>query len=116
MHAVPMPHATILWAASSASAILDTVPTDLSVQVSHFMPTPCRSSQIMLCLSVGLDVDECAELPCHEDADCIDTDGSFECTCRTGYSGDALNNCSSNYLHHMLQMIKRPTYVLFSRY
>ena len=28
--------------------------------------------------------------PCHEYANCTDTDGSFTCTCRTGFTGDSL--------------------------
>ena len=36
------------------------------------------------------DNDECAEEThdCHKHAFCNDTDGSFNCTCETGYSGD----------------------------
>lgn len=43
-----------------------------------------------------VDVDECSEVPsvCVDNADCTDTDGSFECACRTGYSGDGRSNCS----------------------
>ena len=37
-------------------------------------------------------VDECATAgACDEHADCADTDGSFTCTCRTGYTGDGLH-------------------------
>ena len=25
---------------------------------------------------------------CHANADCINTDGSFECSCKDGYEGD----------------------------
>ncbi|KAF3980671.1 MAG: hypothetical protein HFP76_00915 [Methylococcales symbiont of Iophon sp. n. MRB-2018] len=44
-------------------------------------------------------MDECSGVvgDCHDDADCMDTDGSFECTCRPGYSGDGFN-CSGNSL------------------
>ena len=38
-----------------------------------------------------LDNDECAtENPCNVNADCINTDGSFVCNCKTGFSGDGL--------------------------
>ena len=36
------------------------------------------------------DVDECAANAhdCAADADCINTDGSFVCSCQVGYTGD----------------------------
>ena len=36
------------------------------------------------------DIDECLEEPCHAFADCENTNGSYTCTCRSGYSGDGL--------------------------
>ena len=61
------------------------------------MPVPTPGVFYHLSLS-WLDVDECSgEGDCHEYADCIDTDGSFECTCRPGYSGDGFN-CSGTYV------------------
>lgn len=38
------------------------------------------------------DVDECAAVPgpCSEDASCINTDGSFECICKPGFTGDGV--------------------------
>ena len=34
------------------------------------------------------DIDECASSPCHTNAMCADTNGSFTCTCLGGFSGD----------------------------
>ena len=36
------------------------------------------------------DINECeGEVPvCHDDAFCMDTDGSYECMCKEGYSGN----------------------------
>ena len=39
-------------------------------------------------LKHNLDINECDMDPCNVNADCTDTSGSFECTCRRGYSGD----------------------------
>ncbi|XP_048586390.1 uncharacterized protein LOC5504315 isoform X1 [Nematostella vectensis] len=37
-----------------------------------------------------LDIDECQSLsnPCHKDADCTNTPGSYSCRCRLGFAGD----------------------------
>ena len=43
------------------------------------------------------DIVECEQSPCNESATCFDTDGSFECTCIDGYSGDGFN-CTSQSL------------------
>ena len=39
------------------------------------------------------DIDECSlgRDDCNESARCDDTDGSFDCTCNPGYSGDGVN-------------------------
>ena len=39
------------------------------------------------------DVNECLGNPCHADAECWNTDGSFICTCYIGYSGNG-TTCS----------------------
>ena len=40
--------------------------------------------------SIVSDIDECAEGTddCVDDADCMNTDGSFTCTCQPGFTGD----------------------------
>ena len=40
------------------------------------------------------DVNECDIFPCTNNAKCQDTDGSFECSCVSGYSGDGYVNCT----------------------
>jgi hypothetical protein len=37
------------------------------------------------------DIDECVSNPCDVNAACENTDGSFICTCNTGYSGDGFD-------------------------
>ena len=41
------------------------------------------------------DINECVQTPapCHALANCIDTEGSFTCTCKTGYTGDGISFC-----------------------
>ena len=39
--------------------------------------------------------DACAVYPCHQNANCTNTDnGSYKCACRIGFYGDAVNNCT----------------------
>lgn len=37
-----------------------------------------------------LDINECLRNPCDVNAVCDNTDGSYSCTCKTGYSGDGV--------------------------
>ena len=38
------------------------------------------------------DIDECMQLsPCHVNAKCTNTKGSFDCECNMGYTGDGMN-------------------------
>ncbi|KYQ55691.1 Latent-transforming growth factor beta-binding protein 4, partial [Trachymyrmex zeteki] len=39
-------------------------------------------------------VNECERNPCGENAECIDTVGSFACSCKTDYTGDPFKECS----------------------
>lgn len=43
-----------------------------------------------------LDINECWDgYPCHKNAECINTRGSFTCECMKGFEGDGLDNCKS---------------------
>lgn len=45
-----------------------------------------------------LDVDECAGVNnCDGDATCSNNDGSYDCTCNSGYSGDG-RQCDGIYV------------------
>ena len=39
------------------------------------------------------DFDECETNPCHINATCVNTDGSFKCLCNSGYTGSGFQ-CS----------------------
>ena len=45
-----------------------------------------------------LDIDECEDNLCDENADCINTNGSHVCTCRQGFSGNGVV-CEGAVLH-----------------
>ena len=42
--------------------------------------------------SFGVDIDECVTGPhnCNENANCTNTNGSFTCQCKEGYTGDGV--------------------------
>ena len=44
----------------------------------------------MFAVLVNVDVDECTSFPniCGANADCHNTDGSYICNCKAGYTGD----------------------------
>jgi hypothetical protein len=46
------------------------------------------SQQSLILISFALDIDECFSDPCHSNATCNNTIGSFTCTCVSGYAGD----------------------------
>ena len=50
-------------------------------------------------VSLFSDIDECLleTDTCDDDADCIDTDGSYTCTCHVGFSGDGEICCECVY-------------------
>lgn len=42
-----------------------------------------------ICLLI--DIDECKDDVCDENAQCINTEGSYRCMCIQGYTGDGIN-------------------------
>ena len=48
-----------------------------------------------------LDIDECSSNPCHANATCNNTMGSYVCACDPGYSGDGFN-CTGMHLNQFL--------------
>ena len=51
-----------------------------------------------MCMST--DINECisGSAECHDNATCSNSDGSYECTCNTGFSGDGIK-CISEILY-----------------
>lgn len=44
-----------------------------------------------------LDIDECEANPCDVNAACLNTNGSYVCSCRPGFKGDG-DSCTGNKL------------------
>ena len=61
-----------------------------------------------MCLCVlTVDLDECTLYsPCPVGADCINTDGSYLCQCRSGYSGDGYT-CTGRYFPIIIIIINK---------
>ena len=63
---------------------------------------------LKICTNFVLDINECQEKShnCDTVATCVNNDGSYTCTCNSGYTGDGrscngmhrLYHCASNYL------------------
>lgn len=54
----------------------------INKQVNHFSSIRVQS-----------DIDECSEgsSQCDENAECINTEGSYSCTCKQGFDGDGID-------------------------
>ena len=52
-------------------------------------------------LYFGLDIDECdLAMPCDSNALCTNTNGSFECACNSGYSGNGFACLGTLYIFY----------------
>ena len=66
-------------------------------------------------LYLFLDIDECSlsSSPCHTDATCTNSNGSFECDCQSGYTGNGsycedINECSHGACSSLVTCINIP--------
>ena len=55
----------------------------------------CEYGELTYNTILMTDIDECLEDPCHSNATCSNTDGSYSCSCNTGYSGNGFS-CTGN--------------------
>ncbi|KAI4885762.1 hypothetical protein NFI96_031285 [Prochilodus magdalenae] len=58
----------------------------------------CIDSILSLLCCVFVDVDECQTQPCHPQASCSNTPGSFHCRCQSGFHGDGFQ-CHPQSVH-----------------
>ena len=61
-----------------------------------YSQTSLFSLYSMISLIIPTDINECisGSTECHDNATCTNSDGSYECTCDIGFSGDGFN-CTS---------------------
>ena len=62
-------------------------------------------SVIVFLVSIAPDIDECSIDPsgCDENADCTNSEGSYSCTCKQGFTGDGVK-CQGTAEHHLHQI------------
>ena len=91
-----------------APATLATLEMESTAQVRHYIIELGSFIYITLHL-VFADINECEleTYPCHSNASCTDTDGSFNCTCIEGFEGNGFNctgmcnkHCTGKLLVH----------------
>ena len=60
------------------------------------------------CTTLHVDINECenGDGNCHENANCTNTEGSFNCSCNLGYTGDGVN-CTSKLLYMYTHFVKK---------
>ena len=83
-----------------AYVMMDMMEMDLHVTVREFVIMKTWYYTVLtFILHMFLDINECAQDmdECADDATCFDTDGSYECACDLGFTGNGFN-CSSNLI------------------
>ena len=76
--------------------VLNIFNVDLIIYVEN-----TKSSQVTASLPIPSDIDECSAdpSPCDENADCINVNGSYSCTCKQGFTGNG-SHCEGKYADH----------------
>ena len=96
MIAIQMLLALTLLVATNVLVTLAMKEMDSTVQVRLLAIPTLHCSHVLTECTIPLDVDECSRNldNCHPSATCSDTEGSFDCTCSSGFEGVGVN-CSS---------------------
>ena len=97
MKTLIVPTVTVFTAARVSEDLLETglfVKVTRAILVSNQNTPLCPGVWFLINysfpFSLTSDIDECSAVlnPCDEKADCSNTDGSYSCTCKQGFTGD----------------------------
>ena len=89
-----MVNVSILRGATVVGASQDSLEMDTTVQVSkNFLLT-----LIIIADNVS-DINECENVTCGENAECLNTEGSYSCGCKSGFIRTGDNCTGTNLLH-----------------
>ena len=70
--------------------------------IVHYEGLPCHFSPYSISLLVFTDVDECVSPEmnnCSRFAICLNTNGSYNCVCTHGYTGDGFDCCELSIVY-----------------
>lgn len=75
--------------------------TDADPGIDVHVPMMCNVGYSLDVAGACVDDDECQSNPCGDNATCVNTPGTFECSCISGYLGDGItcvdvNECDTN--------------------
>ena len=125
-HVIPMQRVRTQLAHMSVNVILGLLEMDLVALVSKgkfylsFSVTLCVSLMCSFRLS---DIDECLRMSCDPNATCVDSHGSYSCSCNPGFSGNGTfceSKCASCFLKTFVEFSSvnghgKSTYQFLSR-
>lgn len=87
MYVLLMLTVLILMAVLSVAVTLVTVVMECLVVVCMIT----KYYFFLCCFFVFTDIDECFSMPCGNNSVCLNTNGSFECSCLPGFTGDGFS-------------------------
>ena len=118
MKTLIVPTVTVFTAARVSEDLLETglfVKVTRGILVSNQNTPLCPGVWFLINysfpFSLTSDIDECSAVlnPCDEKADCSNTDGSYSCTCKQGFTGDGVS-CSGMLYSILFYFYKLPLY------
>ena len=93
MHVMIMQTVLIVMVVTGVSVCQDSREMATVVQVNCNILYPPLSTTTL----AYADINECENVTCGENAECLNTEGSYSCGCKSGFTGDGYNCTSKKY-------------------